>query len=102
MIGPSIARSAAADRSGEVAIESLTQTATRRIPDLLSWSERTLLEVKNVAELGWTNQLRDFAAYAVQHDLDFQIVTRVSTVVDPGLEGFMREAGFTIARVLPG
>ncbi|MGH3301024.1 MAG: putative toxin [Streptosporangiaceae bacterium] len=45
-------------------IPSLSGTAAYRIPDELNSS--VLGEVNNVSSLSYTNQLRDFAAYAQQ------------------------------------
>ena len=48
-------------------IPSLTDTARYRFPDALT--VRKLIEVKNVAALGFTNQLRDSFLYAQSRGL---------------------------------
>jgi hypothetical protein len=60
-------------------IPSASGSAAYRIPDELG--DGVLGEVKNVAELGYTNQLRDFAADARASDggLEFRLYLREST-----------------------
>ena len=48
-----------------------------RIPDGLT--DDTLSEVKNVESLSYTQQLQDFADYAAQEDLDFDLYVRPDT-----------------------
>jgi RHS repeat-associated protein len=80
------------------AIQALVSGAARRIPDMLT--DSLLLEVKNVAKMGLTGQIRDFAAYSAQEGLEFQLITRTTTVIEPALANFMRDAGFSIVKVL--
>lgn len=65
-------------------IKSAMNTAKYRIPDELNSS--VIGEVKNVRRLGYTNQLRDFAAYARQQGLTFKLYTRPSTTISSTLQ----------------
>lgn len=47
-----------------------------RIPDGINWDAKTLAEVKNVQSLSYTSQLRDYAAYARQEGLTFNLYVR--------------------------
>jgi hypothetical protein len=58
------------------AIESLTKTAERRIPDAIDHAEKSLTEVKNKAKVYLTNQMKDFIAYAKKNDYTFNLVTK--------------------------
>lgn len=55
-------------------IPSLSNTAAYRIPDELG--NGVLGEVKNVSRLSYSNQLRDFASYAQQEGLQFNLYVR--------------------------
>ncbi|MEV7692169.1 putative toxin [Microbacterium sp. NPDC089189] len=58
-------------------IPSASGAATYRIPDELT--ETVIGEVKNTQRLSYTAQLRDFAAYAEQENLVFNVYIREST-----------------------
>jgi hypothetical protein len=60
-------------------IDSLTVTAADRLPDVLDKEARIIGEVKNVRKLSYTNQLRDFAAFARQEGYQFQLHVRPTT-----------------------
>lgn len=88
----SLASVRAAGRAGETMagivknttrIPSASGRAAYRIPDELNSS--VLGEVKNVAHLNYTSQLRDFATYAQQNDLTFTLYTRASTTFSSNL-----------------
>ena len=51
----------------------------RRFPDNFDESANVLTEVKNVARLSHTQQLRDYAAYAQQNGVTFNLFVRPST-----------------------
>ena len=57
-------------------IESLTGTAAYRIPDGLDDAAKLIQEVKNVASLSYTNQLRDFVLYANAKGYRFELFVR--------------------------
>lgn len=86
----------------KTAIESLTGTAARRVPDFLD--ESYLLEVKNVARLGLEGragqQIVDFAAWSAANGREFQLIIRATTEVSPELAQFAADAGFYIVRAL--
>lgn len=64
-------------------IPSASGTARFRIPDILTDSE--LVEVKNVARLALTHQLRDFLSFADASRIRFVLLTRFDTVLAPDL-----------------
>ena len=69
-------------------IPSLTGTAQYRIPDALDHSAKVIGEVKNVASLSYTRQLKDFVAYSQQSGYAFNLWVRSST----RLSGPLRQA----------
>jgi Restriction endonuclease fold toxin 7 len=60
-------------------IPSASGTAAYRIPDMLDHGAQVIGEVKNVASLSYTNQLRDFASYAQANGYQFQLTVRATT-----------------------
>jgi RHS repeat-associated protein len=85
--------------AAKVRIPSLTETATYRVPDALS--QTTLTEVKNVAQQGMTNQLRDFLAYAQQTGRSFDLIVRENTVLSSELQGLQNSGAINVIRSLP-
>jgi hypothetical protein len=86
-------------QAAKVRIPSLTGTAAYRIPDELT--DIALTEVKNVASLIYTNQLRDFYWYANATGRSFNLIVRVDTILSSRL-GVMAEAGvINIEQILP-
>ncbi len=79
-------------------IPSATGTAAFRVPDALTAT--TLTEVKNVARLSLTNQLRDFAAFAKATGRAFDLVIRNTTELTRPLQEFIRTEGINV-RFLP-
>ena len=79
-------------------IPSATGTAALRIPDGLTAS--TLSEVKNVANLSLTNQLRDFAAFAQATGRSFELFVRSNTQLSGPLQEFIKDANI-ILKTLP-
>ena len=79
-------------------IPSLTGTAAYRIPDALSAA--TLTEVKNVARLSFTSQLRDFATFAGQSGRGFDLFVRGSTELSAPLRQAISSGDITL-RFLP-
>jgi RHS repeat-associated protein len=57
-------------------IRSLTGTAAFRVPDELNDIERVIGEVKNVRYQAYTNQLKDYAAYAQKYGYQFRLYIR--------------------------
>jgi len=62
----------------------MTGTAAYRIPDALT--DTALTEVKNVASLSYTNQLRDFYWYASFTGRSFKLIVRANTILSPRLQ----------------
>jgi hypothetical protein len=81
-------------------ITSLTGTARYRIPDILDHSVRVIGEVKNVGRLSYTNQLRDFAAYAQQYGYTFELWVRPTTQLSGPLQQAVGQ-GQIVLRFLP-
>jgi hypothetical protein len=77
----------------------LSGTASYRIPDELT--STALGEVKNVANLSHTNQLRDFAAYAQQEGLMFNLDVRGSTTLSGPLQDAVSAGQINLIRNLP-
>jgi hypothetical protein len=75
-------------------------TAAYRIPDELNAT--TLGEVKNVGSLSYTSQLRDFAAYAQQNGLAFNLYVRGSTTFSGPLQQAIDSGQINLIRNLPG
>jgi hypothetical protein len=80
-------------------IPSATGTAAYRIPDALT--ETTLTEVKNVARLGYSNQLQDFEAYASSTRRSFDLIVRQNTVLTQELQGLENSGVINVIRSLP-
>lgn len=81
-------------------IDSLSETARYRIPDTLDETANVLGEVKNVGTLSYTNQLRDFAAYARQQGSTFELWVRPTTQLSGPLQEAVRDGRITL-RFLP-
>lgn len=81
-------------------IPSLSGSAPYRIPDGLG--NGVLSEVKNVSSLSYTSQLRDFAAYAQQEGLAFNLYVRGSTSLTGPLQAAVDNGTITLIRSLPG
>jgi hypothetical protein len=74
-------------------VPSLSGTARYRIPDILTATE--LIEVKNVARLRLSPQLRDFLAFAESSGRTFVLLTRFDTVLAPALPRLIDERRIT-------
>lgn len=81
-------------------IPSLSGSAPYRIPDGLG--NGVLSEVKNVSSLSYTSQLRDFAGYAQQEGLAFNLYVRGSTTLSGPLQAAVDNGTITLIRSLPG
>jgi hypothetical protein len=81
-------------------IPSASGTAAYRIPDELNAS--TLGEVKNVSSLSYTNQLRDFQAYAQSTGRTFNLYVRGSTTFSGPLQDAINAGQINVIRNLPG
>lgn len=80
-------------------IPSASGTAAYRIPDELNAT--TLGEVKNVSSLSYTNQLRDFAAYAEDNGLQFNLYVRGSTTFSGPLQTAIDDGLIDVFPILP-
>jgi RHS repeat-associated protein len=80
-------------------IPSVSGSAAYRIPDELNSS--VLGEVKNVSRLSYTNQLRDFAAYAGGNGLQFNLYVRGGTQLSGPLQQAVDAGGINLIRNLP-
>jgi RHS repeat-associated protein len=69
-----------------------------RLPDGLTAT--VLSEVKNVATLSYTRQLRDFASYAAATGRTFDVYTRTTTVLSGPLRSAI-QAGEVVQRFIP-
>ncbi len=72
-------------------IDSLTGKVTYRIPDQLIPERGLLSEVKNVSQLSYTNQLKDYVLYSKLHELTFELYIRKSTKLSRPLEHLIDE-----------
>lgn len=81
-------------------IPSLSGSAPYRIPDGLG--NGVLSEVKNVSSLSYSSQLRDFAVYAQQEGLAFNLYVRGSTTLSGPLQAAVDNGTITLIRSLPG
>ena len=64
-------------------IDSISGTAAYRVPDELTAT--SLTEVKNVASLNFNPQIRDALYYAIENNLEFNLVVRQTTNLAPDL-----------------
>ena len=80
-------------------IPSASGTAAYRIPDSLS--EIAIGEVKNVSRLSYTRQLRDFAAYAGEKGLRFDLTVRAGTRLSGPLQEAVDNGTINLIRGLP-
>ena len=79
-------------------IESLTDTARYRVPDHLT--DSALVEVKNVALVRDTNQMRDFEMFSSKTNREFILVVRENTILAPRLQGLENAGRLTVVRAL--
>lgn len=112
-VAAGIAASRAAGLGGELArglnqtktaIDSASQTARNRIPDMLDRAAGVLEEVKNVARLRGTdtyNQLVDYAQHAYENGLKFTVVVRENTKISPQIQQMLNSYGASVERFLP-
>jgi Restriction endonuclease fold toxin 7 len=98
---PATAYRYSAGEAGEIAsgiikntthIESITQTASYRIPDQLLTDQRLLSEVKNVSYLSFTNQINDYLLYAQKMGYTFELWTRSTTTLSGPLQNLVDSA----------
>ncbi|MCP5206967.1 MAG: hypothetical protein H7A01_07175 [Hahellaceae bacterium] len=67
-------------------IKSINGLAEFRVPDGINRREGTISEIKNVGKQDWTDQLDDYAAYAQQEGLKFNLYLREGAEVLPSLQ----------------
>ncbi|MGH2829846.1 MAG: putative toxin, partial [Actinomycetota bacterium] len=102
--GPDAAR--ALGRSGELASGiaknsehiPIPNTDRYRIPDGLDHAGRTMQEVKNVGKLSYTQQLRDFVAYAKQNGYRMELIVDQGTKLTGPLEEAVRRGDIILKR----
>ena len=68
-----------------------------RIPDGLT--DKVLTEIKNVAYLGKTQQLRDFAKFASDGGMTFYLWVRSSTVLSAPLSKAIEEGSIILMKI---
>jgi RHS repeat-associated protein len=79
-------------------IESASGTAKYRIPDSLN--AQALGEIKNVSKLSYTNQLRDYAAYASKMVIRFELTVRKGTQLSGPLQEAVDAGEIGLSRTL--
>jgi hypothetical protein len=72
-----------------------------RIPDILDRAAGMIGEVKNVSELSYTQQLRDYVAYAKANGLQFDLYVRTSTTLSGPLQAAVDAGDINLFKVLP-
>ncbi|MEL6340578.1 MAG: putative toxin, partial [Myxococcota bacterium] len=82
-------------------IPSLSGTASFRVPDVLDFAAGVVGEVKNVSQLSYTQQLRDFAAFAKDQGLRFELTVRQGTRLSKPLQRAVDAGDITLRRLLP-
>ncbi|MHB1034182.1 MAG: RHS repeat-associated core domain-containing protein [Pirellulales bacterium] len=80
-------------------IDSLTGTAAYRVPDVLT--KTVIGDVKNVSRLSYTNQLKDYAAYAAETGRTFELYVRRSTKLSSALKQAVN-SGRIVLKHIPG
>jgi hypothetical protein len=81
-------------------IDSLTGTAKYRKPDEIDDVARVLKEVKNVAKLSNTSQIRDYVLWAQENGYTFKLITRQGTEFSKPLQKLI-DNGTIILEHLP-
>jgi hypothetical protein len=72
-----------------------------RFPDALDKAAKVLTEVKNVARLGLSPQIRDFLAFCKANDFEFELWVRSTTNLTRQLEKELMRHGFA-PKYIPG
>ncbi|MFB0537482.1 MAG: putative toxin [Anaerolineae bacterium] len=81
-------------------IDSLAGTAKFRVPDQVDKAVGVVREVKNVARLSYTRQLRDYSLWAQREGYTFELIVRQTTRLSGPLQAAI-ERGEIIQRYLP-
>jgi len=90
-------------QGGKKAIESVTGTAVRRIPDAVDDVAQTLTEVKNVSGvLRVTNQLRDFVEFSRQKGYSLTLYVKDPTKISTELKKLLESVNATIKTIPAG
>lgn len=76
-------------------------SVVKRIADVLSREVRLIGEVKNVGNLSYTRQLRDFSTYAQQQGFRFELTVRQGTQLSCPLQQAVNAGDITLLRTLP-
>jgi hypothetical protein len=77
-------------------IPSLSETASYRIPDGLDKANKVLSEVKNVNSLSYTNQLKDFASFAKNNGMRFDLYVKQTTQLSGPLQQAINGGGIIL------
>ena len=83
-------------------IDSLSKTASFRVPDGLTVTNgivTSISEVKNVAYLSYTNQLKNYVAIAQKNGIALDLYVRESTVLSSPIQA-LQNAGLINLRFL--
>ncbi len=85
------------------AIDSITRTATRRLPDAIDDASDTLIEVKNYSSgvVRLTNQLRDFVAYSQQKGYTFVLYVKNPEMISADLQALVTEGLISLKKLPP-
>jgi hypothetical protein len=79
--------------------DSINGLAEFRVPDGINLKRNTISEIKNVGKQDWTDQLEDYAAYAQQEGLKFNLYLREGAEALPRLQEAERQGLVKIIRV---
>jgi RHS repeat-associated protein len=99
-----------AGKAGEDAVRAVTDLGSKvridvgdgfRVPDGINSTTRVLSEVKNVASQSYTQQLKDYAAYAQQNGLSFELWVRPTTQLTGPLLDATQPGGPIVLRYIP-
>jgi hypothetical protein len=82
-------------------INSLTRTAQYRIPDQLLRSQKLISEVKNVAKLSLTNQIKDYVAFAQKEGYTFELWVRETTKISQPLQKTIKNGQIILRYLRP-
>lgn len=70
-------------------------------PYVLDRANKLIGEVKNVYRLSYTDQLKDFVAFAQQEGYDFVLYVREETKLSGPLQELVKAGAIILERILP-